>query len=155
MTILHPAATTVTPPLLFFGGGAGVAIGKRATILDSTLSFNGFGVSAGGVPRSRVELDGSTLEGNEYGIANIRKAVVTNSPILDSDYLGIAAIGVRVEQSTVTGSGHDPECGGTVLCADIAAHKLRADAVTCDTSVKLDYPSSNSTGETWGVCSLD
>jgi len=133
---------------------AGAYVNKRGSFVDCTLSANSVTGIGGDAARAQVTVTGSTLAGNKYGIVNVRRMNVSTSQVTDSAELGVAAQRVRIDQSTVTGSGTAPGCNPTI-CADITAFRLNASAVTCDTSAKIDWPSASPTGETWDICAED
>jgi hypothetical protein len=128
-------------------------VGKRADIRNSTLSGSrSFGVS--GDYRAKVAITSSTIEGNVYGVANVRRVLLDASSVLNNSEGGVYAQSVRIEQSVMTGNGSVDGCD-PLDCADIAAHRLRAVGVTCDRSSVRNWPAFGPTGETWGVCAKD
>jgi len=129
-----------------------VAVEKRARISGSNIVSNGdFGV----LSYRRVDVTNSVVSDNEYGISAV-STVVSGSTIQDNEESGLFGRGVKLSDSTVTGNGLgdcDGQPAGT--CVDVTAQHASATNVTCNTSAKIEWPSSAFTGGTLGICTND
>jgi len=130
----------------------GIYAYRSGRVFNSTVTGSrSIGISS----RLRLKLANSSVAGGEYGAASDR-LVVQGSTISGSSEFGLDGyISMRLVDSTVTGNGVDPECGNTVLCADVVTedvHPPRLINSTCDTSLHSfqGVPSG-----TWCVCARD
>jgi len=126
---------------------------KRGTISGSTISGNGFAVSA----QKDITISTSTISGNDWGVNSDRKATVTDSTISDTSNAGLESRKVRITNSTVQNSGTD--CSEHPLyCFDIGSQgRPRALEVVCGSSARIARPPADEfpTGEDWDLCSND
>ena len=132
----------------------GIFAVRSGRVFNSTVTGSrSYGIAS----RLRLKLVNSSVAGGEYGAASDR-LVVQGSTISGSSEFGLDGyISMRLIDSTVTGNGVDPECGNTVLCADVATEdgqRPRLINSTCDTSLHFVEGVPSASG-TWCVCARD
>jgi hypothetical protein len=129
-------------------GRGGVTAEKRAVVSNSNFTTAGeFGVYS----YRRAEMTNCDVVGSESGITGVTVAV-SDSTLNDNEDLGVFGRTVKIENTTATGNG--VICEGE-HCGDVLARRVRAVALTCDTSVELEWPSGVPTGQNLKICAND
>jgi hypothetical protein len=141
---------------------AGISAGgldSTIKVKDSSISRNARGINA----LSKTAIKFSTLADNGQGITASGRVLVADTTISGTARSGIIQaffdpnpkeLPVVLRNSSVTGSGSDPECGVALACADLDTRiaPLLKSGSNCDSS--HDY-SSGVPGASWSVCALD
>jgi hypothetical protein len=140
------------------GTGASSCVGalKRIVVSDSVISdCDRAALEHVYSDKGRMDVSGSDIEGNKYGVAGKRISIVDTFIHNNQEY-GVRGTTVTIEDSSVTGNWV-PTCDpdGSQYCNDIQAVRLRVSNVTCNTSAVLERVTWTKTGENWGVCAND
>lgn len=140
------------------GSNYGVIGEKGANLKNVTIDIGGDGVVGN---RGTIKLDTVTITTAENAVRTDGTIVAVRSTISGVSRAGLMGTRVKLIDSSVTGSGTDPDCNTVTgftffLCGDVVSwDKPTVRKSTCDTSVVDSSNLMLPDPADWNVCTLD